>query len=805
MASISFFLCAENGFQWICDTFMKHPKLGLKLADFDLANEAFVAGFFEEILKILTEYNNEEGFSLYKAPQGKNKTKKLLEGEENLRIRISDLVPARNEIILFLQEKKPEMEIMLIEKVEEKLEKATSNKNSPNKKNGKKSKIVSKIKKLDTFEDDDCFETFVSKKELRKIKKENKKVHLEQLKSYRVDQIEQKEQIEIFIKSMGEQPMLDTCETVEEDPNPIAEERKIIKKKRTPKKKHRNKVSVPVGHPEFQKKDPQPESKTEKSYLEEEKESLYEDVKKEESTNLVVVAATNNKTQFDHRWEYEQSFIRACENEIKETGSGIKETGSGDKQGMRTQMNEKPVATTRLKSNSDIYSHSYNNGSLPSGNFSDKNVLPYNVENTRIMNSQTQWNWEEMRRNRNNGECEASLSHQQLHNFADRTHSFNHLEGHGMTSVKQTKLDQYFSNQGNENFNGFPGYSAYNVQRWENKKEPVHWDTGKQQNSSDLQNLNPKFSHAMYFDDPAIINVAVPVIPQMPNQQSQQTKNVKPLSRSSELLIGSESPPNSNNPFPSAYDPLPNMLLSYVDKSFKQASDTSKETTSLKKSSNSSLIQEQNIVTTRKASDNSLSKESGYMSPTFSPMSNIDVPMFVKNWGQGSSIRWRAMLKQLVQTPVNDVKRVGTINFLDGDTYISKGSCGTVVRAGVRDDGMEVAVKCLVKVYTALIYNEIKNLRELQHPNVIQYKDYVEDANFAYVALELCEYTLDEYVFLLAKTREIDLHSQRLCHQLMSGLKVCVILLMFMCFQKNCMEHILMIISNKRLKVFVKL
>ena len=117
---------------------------------------------------------------------------------------------------------------------------------------------------------------------------------------------------------------------------------------------------------------------------------------------------------------------------------------------------------------------------------------------------------------------------------------------------------------------------------------------------------------------------------------------------------------------------------------------------------------------------------------------------------------------------------MGSINLYlrDNSCVISMGSCGTTVTVGIRDDGTEVAVKRIVKCYAQLIRNELGSLRrpDIDHPNIIRYRDYVEDASFAYLALELCESTLEEHVHYLASKDLLQQYKQRLCHQYLEGL-----------------------------------
>eukprot|EP00111_Clytia_hemisphaerica_P015843 TCONS_00046798-protein len=121
--------------------------------------------------------------------------------------------------------------------------------------------------------------------------------------------------------------------------------------------------------------------------------------------------------------------------------------------------------------------------------------------------------------------------------------------------------------------------------------------------------------------------------------------------------------------------------------------------------------------------------------------------------------------------PVEDEEgmvHVGKIIF-DPSDILGRGCEGTTVFKGKFDE-RDVAVKRILPECFSFADREVELLRESdEHPNVIRYFCTEEDKQFRYIALELCQATLQDYV-QEPGTYQITLEPTQVLYQALSGL-----------------------------------
>uniref|UniRef100_A0A8C1IVW3 non-specific serine/threonine protein kinase n=1 Tax=Cyprinus carpio TaxID=7962 RepID=A0A8C1IVW3_CYPCA len=126
------------------------------------------------------------------------------------------------------------------------------------------------------------------------------------------------------------------------------------------------------------------------------------------------------------------------------------------------------------------------------------------------------------------------------------------------------------------------------------------------------------------------------------------------------------------------------------------------------------------------------------------------------------------VFSSLISEEESNIVRIGNITFNPRDV-IGHGAEGTIVYRG-QFDNRPVAVKRILPECFSFADREVQLLRESdEHPNVIRYFCTERDRQFQYIAIELCNSTLQEYV----ERKDFNRHGLEpvtLLEQTMSGL-----------------------------------
>ncbi|XP_072550278.1 serine/threonine-protein kinase/endoribonuclease ire-1-like [Salminus brasiliensis] len=135
---------------------------------------------------------------------------------------------------------------------------------------------------------------------------------------------------------------------------------------------------------------------------------------------------------------------------------------------------------------------------------------------------------------------------------------------------------------------------------------------------------------------------------------------------------------------------------------------------------------------------------------------NMEVETLKQQWHKISQ-RWEKQLKDLLKDSALQSVGNGKLFLCTNEKYkIGDGCEGTKVYIGIKADGTEVAIKRMIKSDNEELKNEKSILRDpkLASCYIVKYVDFVEEGEFNYLALQLCEYDLDNYMECLRQKGE---------------------------------------------------
>ncbi|KAF4104586.1 hypothetical protein G5714_013917 [Onychostoma macrolepis] len=147
-------------------------------------------------------------------------------------------------------------------------------------------------------------------------------------------------------------------------------------------------------------------------------------------------------------------------------------------------------------------------------------------------------------------------------------------------------------------------------------------------------------------------------------------------------------------------------------------------------------------------------------------------------WRNESSTRHSTKIKELLREP--NIKNIDSLYFYKDEKYmIGSGGSGTQVYIGIRKDGIDVAIKLITKnpKNNKDFENELKLLQDLklESKNIVRYVTCAEDEDFYYLANQLCEYDLEEYMEYLRQPEQKDRKEtalRKIVKEMLLGLQV---------------------------------
>lgn len=144
--------------------------------------------------------------------------------------------------------------------------------------------------------------------------------------------------------------------------------------------------------------------------------------------------------------------------------------------------------------------------------------------------------------------------------------------------------------------------------------------------------------------------------------------------------------------------------------------------------------------------------------PTGSPALNDDLSTSVATSNGSNST------SNTASNAIDGWKTIGKIAF-NQNHLIGRGSSGTFIYKGLFENRQEIAVKRVLSEVFLVTDREIELLSKLQHPNLVRYFITEFDDQFRYIAIELAEISLADYiekVDLIGAERPIDAAGENL-------------------------------------------
>ncbi|XP_051744294.1 uncharacterized protein LOC127509541 isoform X1 [Ctenopharyngodon idella] len=145
-------------------------------------------------------------------------------------------------------------------------------------------------------------------------------------------------------------------------------------------------------------------------------------------------------------------------------------------------------------------------------------------------------------------------------------------------------------------------------------------------------------------------------------------------------------------------------------------------------------------------------------------------------WNKSSKTHSTKIEELLKKT---DIKKVGNLYFYKDEKYvIGSGGSSSQVYIGLSEDGTEVAIKRIMKnpKNNKDFDNELKCLQDLKLESkyIVRYVTFVADEDFYYLANQLCEYDLEDYMKELRQQERNDKENilRKIVKEMLLGLQV---------------------------------